>query len=132
MSIRKFAIVMMLLQALSLTILSTGYSVVTLCIGLAMFGASVGNLLMLQPLLIAEAFGVKSYSRIFFSKQLDVLLRNSDGPGVTWSNLRCKFKFVSVTLCNCGRVWCLRFESIHIWRQDYQTIIQSLIFRSST
>ena len=82
MSIRKFAIVMMLLQALSLTILSTGYSVVTLCIGLAMFGASVGNLLMLQPLLIAEAFGVKSYSRIFSLSNLMSSCGTAMGPAL--------------------------------------------------
>lgn len=82
MSIRKFAIVMMLLQALSLTILSTGYSVGTLCIGLAMFGASVGNLLMLQPLLIAEAFGVKSYSRIFSLSNLMSSCGTAMGPAL--------------------------------------------------
>lgn len=65
MSIRTFAIAMMVLQATSLAVLSSGYSVVSLCIGLALFGTSVGNLLMLQPLLIAEAFGVRDFARIF-------------------------------------------------------------------
>jgi hypothetical protein len=36
-----------------------------LYLGLALFGASVGNLLMLQPLLIADAFGLKDYAKIF-------------------------------------------------------------------
>ena len=82
MSIRTFAIAMMLVQALSLTILSTGYSVGALCIGLAMFGASVGNLLMLQPLLIAEAFGVKSYSRIFSLSNLMSSCGTAIGPAL--------------------------------------------------
>jgi MFS family permease len=64
-SIRWFAMVMMLTQAVSLTLLATGYSVFILCLGLALFGASVGNLLMLQPLLIADAFGLKDYAKIF-------------------------------------------------------------------
>ena len=82
MSIRKFAIIMMLIQALSLTVLSSGYSVSSLCIGLAMFGASVGNLLMLQPLLIAEAFGVKSYSRIFSISNLMSSCGTAMGPAL--------------------------------------------------
>jgi MFS family permease len=65
MSIRVFAVGMMVLQAASLGLLSAGFSIITLCLGLALFGTTVGNLLMLQPLLIAEAFGVKDYARIF-------------------------------------------------------------------
>ena len=81
-SIRKFAIVMMFLQAVSLSLLSTGYSVVTLCAGLAIFGASVGNLLMLQPLLIAEAYGVKDYARIFSLSNLMSSCGTAMGPAV--------------------------------------------------
>ena len=65
MSIRAFAIFMMVLQGLSLSLLATGVNAVTLCLGLGLFGVTVGNLLMLQPLLIAEAFGVRDYARIF-------------------------------------------------------------------
>jgi MFS family permease len=64
-SIRGFAIGMMLTQAISLSLLTTGHSVFVLCAGLALFGVSVGNLLMLQPLLIADAFGLKDYAKIF-------------------------------------------------------------------
>lgn len=64
-SIRWFAIGMMLTQAVSLSLLTTGHSVFALCLGLALFGVSVGNLLMLQPLLIADAFGLKDYAKIF-------------------------------------------------------------------
>ena len=81
-SIRKFAIVMMFLQAFSLSLLSLGYSVVTLCIGLAIFGASVGNLLMLQPLLIAEAFGVRAYAKIFSLSNLMSSCGTAMGPAV--------------------------------------------------
>lgn len=64
-SIRFFAIGMMVLQAVSLSVLALGISQFVLYLSLAMFGASVGNLLMLQPLLIADAFGLKDYARIF-------------------------------------------------------------------
>lgn len=63
--IRLFAITMMAVQALSLAILALGLGEYTLYLGLALFGASVGNLLMLQPLLIADAFGLKDYAKIF-------------------------------------------------------------------
>ncbi len=81
-SIRKFAIVMMFLQAFSLSLLSMGYTVATLCIGLAIFGASVGNLLMLQPLLIAEAYGVKDYAKIFSISNLMSSCGTAMGPAV--------------------------------------------------
>ena len=34
-------------------------------LGAGVMGATVGNLLMLQPLWLAEAFGVRAYARIF-------------------------------------------------------------------
>ena len=80
MSIRNFAISMMVMQALSLSVLSSGYSVFTLCLGLAAFGATVGNLLMLQPLLIAEAFGLKDYARIFSVSNLMSSWGTAMGP----------------------------------------------------
>lgn len=65
MPIRLFAIVMMAIQAVSLAVLALGLGEIALFVGLALFGSSVGNLLMLQPLLIADAFGLKDYARIF-------------------------------------------------------------------
>ena len=82
MSIRTFAIAMMLLQVLSLSILSGGFSIWTLYFGLAAFGTTVGNLLMLQPLLIAEAFGVKDYARIFSVCNLMSSWGTALGPAV--------------------------------------------------
>ena len=82
MSIRFFAIGVMLLQVLSLSLLSGGFSVVSLCLGLALFGATVGNLLMLQPLLIAEAFGVRDYARIFSMSNLMSSWGTAIGPAL--------------------------------------------------
>ncbi|MEQ8956120.1 MAG: MFS transporter, partial [Gammaproteobacteria bacterium] len=64
-SMRAFAIFVMIMQAASLLLLSTGFSPLTLYLGLALFGTTVGNLLMLQPLIVAAAFGVRDYARIF-------------------------------------------------------------------
>jgi MFS family permease len=82
MSIRAFAIFMMVLQGLSLSLLATGVNAVTLCLGLGLFGVTVGNLLMLQPLLIAEAFGVRDYARIFSVANLLSSWGTAAGPAV--------------------------------------------------
>ena len=82
MSIRMFSIAMMVLQALSLSLLSGGFNVITLCGGLAVFGLSVGNLLMLQPLLISDAFGVSDYARIFSISNLMSSCGTAAGPAL--------------------------------------------------
>jgi len=82
MSIRSFAIGMMILQVISLVLLSGGYNPVTLCLGLASFGITVGNLLMLQPLLLAEAFGVREYPRIFAVSNFMSSWGTASGPAV--------------------------------------------------
>lgn len=81
-AIRSFAIGMMVLQAGSLSLLAGGFSVLTLCVGLFLFGASVGNLLMLQPLILAEAFGVRDYARIFSVSNLMSSMGTSIGPAL--------------------------------------------------
>ena len=46
------------------------------------FGLSVGNLLMLHPLLLAEAYGVKEYSKIYGLSQLMMTTGVGLGPAV--------------------------------------------------
>lgn len=81
-SIRRFAIGMIAVQVIALLLLSSSFSVWTLCIGLFMLGSSVGNLLMLQPLLLAEAFGVRDYSRIFSVSNLMSSWGTAAGPAL--------------------------------------------------
>ncbi|MEJ7801716.1 MAG: MFS transporter [Ilumatobacter sp.] len=45
-----------------------------------LFGATIGNILMLQPLLIAERFGVLDYPRIYSRAQLLGLVGTAGGP----------------------------------------------------
>jgi cyanate permease len=47
---------------------------------IVLFGATVGNILMLQPLLIAERFGVLDYPRIYSRAQLFGLVGTAGGP----------------------------------------------------
>ena len=81
-SIRLFSIFMMCLQALSLSLLAMGVSIWTLCIGLALVGMTRGNLLMLQPLIIADAFGLREYPRIFSIANLMSSWGTATGPAL--------------------------------------------------
>jgi predicted MFS family arabinose efflux permease len=45
-------------------------------------GATVGNLLMLQPLWLAQAFGVKAYARIFSLSNAIAVAGVAGGPVV--------------------------------------------------
>lgn len=60
-------------QGLSLIAMSQMNTRVGLVVTALVFGCTIGNLLMLQPLLIADRFGVESYPRIFALSQLIVL-----------------------------------------------------------
>jgi|TARA_B100000315_G_scaffold260434_1_gene321827 MFS family permease len=79
-SIRGFTSVMMLAQCLALLMLGLGNSPWMLLAGLACFGVTVGNLLMLQPLLIAEAFGLLHYPRIYSVSNLLTTVGVATGP----------------------------------------------------
>jgi len=57
-------------QAASLVWLSQSFSRTALIAAAVLFGATIGNLLMLQPLVIADRFGVANYPRIFAFCQL--------------------------------------------------------------
>ena len=81
-AIKQFALFIMGLQILALVMLASGTGVWGLCIGLALFGCTVGNLLMLQPLLIAEAFGLREYARIFSVANLMSSWGTAAGPAV--------------------------------------------------
>ena len=60
-------------QAGALVWLSQVHSRVGLVVVALLFGCTIGNLLMLQPLVIADRFGVVNYPRIFALSQMIVL-----------------------------------------------------------
>jgi MFS family permease len=68
------------LQALSLVWLALADDTTWLFGAIILFGATVGNILMLQPLLIAERFGVLDYPRIYSRAQLYGLVGTAGGP----------------------------------------------------
>ncbi len=79
-SMRGFTIAMALLQAVALVILGLGQTPAALLAGTLLFGVAMGNLLMLQPLLLAEAFGVRDYSRIYAMSSLVTTIGVAAGP----------------------------------------------------
>ena len=66
----KMTGVLILSQAAALAFLAVATTRPLLLLGSSLLGLSVGNLLMLQPLLLADAFGVVEYSRIYSYSQL--------------------------------------------------------------
>ncbi len=78
--VRTFTLVMMAMQSASLVTLGLSSSLAGFLAALALFGITIGNLLMLQPLLIAAAYGPRSYSRLFSVANLMSTLGVAGGP----------------------------------------------------
>lgn len=67
-------------QGVALALLSQVRSDLLLVLCAVLFGATIGNLLMLQPLLFADAMGAREYARIFALNQLIVVAGVALGP----------------------------------------------------
>lgn len=80
MSSRGFVIGLVAVQAIVLVLFALA-DTSTLLLGVSLlFGFTVGNLLMMAPLLSAEAFGLKAYGRIFSMNQLFTVAGVASGP----------------------------------------------------
>ena len=95
-------------QGASLVLLATASSRGALLASAALFGATVGNLLMLQPLVIAETFGVRAYPRIYSVNQLIVSIGVAGGPfllGFLRDQASYRVSYiVAAALSTCGAV----------------------------
>ncbi len=67
-------------QAVAIVAIAFADGAVALFAAILLFGATVGNILMLQPLLIAERFGVVDYPRIFSRSQFFTMFGVAGGP----------------------------------------------------
>src|SRR6185295_14381386 len=65
-----FALVLMLMQAAGLAVLAVAEDRAQILVGTVVFGVTMGNSLMLHPLLLAERFGTRDYGRIYSTSQL--------------------------------------------------------------
>jgi MFS family permease len=68
------------LQMVAMVWLAFATSTTMIFAAIVLFGATIGNILMLQPLLIAERFGVRDYPRIYSRAQLLALVGTAGGP----------------------------------------------------
>lgn len=76
----KVTMVLGTVQGVSLAAMAVSFSTVTIFTSILVFGATVGNILMLQPLLIAERFGVRDYPRLFSRSQFFSMFGTAGGP----------------------------------------------------
>jgi MFS family permease len=67
---RPFALGLMIVQAAGLAILAVAEEPAHLLAGTVLLGVTMGNSLMMHPLLLAERFGTRDYGRIYSTSQL--------------------------------------------------------------
>ena len=76
----KFMVFIAALQGTGIILIGQMENTILLFLSIALFGAMVGNVLMMQSLLIAQRFGVKDYARISARSQLVSLTGTAIGP----------------------------------------------------
>jgi MFS family permease len=76
----RFAIAILCNQAVALALLSQVEGTTAMYVCVALFGASVGNVLLLHPLLLANGFGMSDYPRIYGRSQFLTTLGVAGGP----------------------------------------------------
>jgi MFS family permease len=67
---RPFALGLMLTQVLALALFALAEQRLAIIACAMLFGATIGNSLMMQPLLLAEHFGTRDYGRIYALSQM--------------------------------------------------------------
>lgn len=82
MPIRPFTLGNLVGQAVGLTVIATAEGPLQVIAGAALFGATVGNLLMLHPLWLADVFGGVAYARIFSLSNAVSVLGVAVGPAL--------------------------------------------------
>jgi MFS family permease len=76
----RFTVLLVALQCAALVMLGFAESTWLIFLAIILFGMTIGNILMLQPLLMAERFGVRDYPRIFSRSQLVAIVGTAGGP----------------------------------------------------
>jgi cyanate permease len=76
----KFMVFIAVVQGSAIILIGQMHNTVALFVSIGLFGAMVGNVLMMQSLLIAQRFGVKDYARISARSGLVSLTGTAIGP----------------------------------------------------
>jgi MFS family permease len=81
-SSRAMTFALMLVQTITLALLAYAFNAHLILLMVGMFGLTSGSMLMMQPLLLAEAFGVRDYGRIYSISQLIGVFGYALGPAL--------------------------------------------------
>ena len=76
----RFTVIVAAIQSVALVGVGLSQSTALIFVSIVLFGMTIGNLLMMQPLLIAERFGVLDYPRIFGRSQAITIVGVAGGP----------------------------------------------------
>ena len=79
---RAFALALMAIQAAALALLAFAADRVAILCGVVLFGVTMGNSLMMHPLLLAERFGTRDYGRIYSTSQLITVIGVAGCPAL--------------------------------------------------
>jgi predicted MFS family arabinose efflux permease len=79
---RRFTLVLFFQQAAAAAVLAVTADKGMLLFGVVLFGLAMGNILMMQPLLLAEAFGTQSFGRIYAVSNLISVPGVAGGPAL--------------------------------------------------
>lgn len=79
---RRLTVLLLYTQSLALFLLGRAQGEAQLLLASAAFGSTVGSVLLMQPLLLGEAFGVLHYGRIFSLNNLLTMAGVAAGPAL--------------------------------------------------
>ena len=82
-SLRWLTMGLMVVQVVGLCLLAVADSGLAILFGILVLGSAMGNLLMLHPLILADAFGVRDYPRIYGFGSLLMVSGLAGGPFIT-------------------------------------------------
>lgn len=80
MNVRTFALQLMAVQTVALLALAFVHQRYAILSAVVLFGVTIGNSLMMHPLLLAEKYGTKEYGRIYSMSQFITMVGVAGGP----------------------------------------------------
>jgi MFS family permease len=80
--LRSVTVVLLLTQAAAICLLAVAPGLLVMLLATALFGLTMGNMQILQPLLLAHQFGVRDFNRILARGNLFVMGGTAAGPVV--------------------------------------------------
>lgn len=79
---RAFALALMVMQAAGLALLALAQGRAAIIGATVLFGVTMGNSLMMHPLLLAERFGTRDYGRIYSTSQMVTVIGVASCPAL--------------------------------------------------